>query len=241
MDTELFSTHLKWMTQGTTLFGEGLLLLDPEEHERPSLLESWSVSHLIAHVNSNARALVNLTVWASTGIENPMYQSNEKRATDIDEGAKQPLTRLMDDFHVSSREFYDGITALSTGQLDFKVKSARGRDIPVSDAVWIRIREVWIHAVDLAVDIGFSQFPATLLDALMDDVVSGFSVRENHPNLELVAKDVSRTWNLGTPDLAVVVEGSEHAILGWLLGRGDGSNLNFGTPQGLAPILPAWL
>lgn len=229
------------MEKGTDLFAEGAALLGPEEHDRPSLLESWTVAHLIAHVNSNARALVNLTIWARTGVETPMYQSNEQRAKDIEEASKQSLEFLIEDFQISSQEFLEAITSLSRDQLDNKVKSSRGRDIPVSDAAWIRIREVWIHAVDLGSGITFSRFPDLLLDALMNDVVSSFSSRDNIPGLGLYARDVSKTWSIGAADGAIPVDGSERAILAWLLGRSKGEDLTFGTSDGAPPLLPAWL
>ena len=241
LDIGLFNKHIEWMAKGTDLFAEGASLLDLQNHDRPSLLQSWTVAHLIAHVNSNAKALVNLTVWARTGVVTPMYQSNEQRAKDIEEAAKQSLEFLIEDFQISSQEFLESISSLSREQLDNVVKSSRGRDIPVSDAVWIRVREVWIHAVDLGSGITFSRFPDVLLDALMTDVVSSFSGRENIPVLELKAADVSRTWKIGSAETATAVEGSQHAILAWLLGRSGGQDLTFGTTDGAPPVLPAWL
>ncbi len=241
LDIELFKSHLDWMEGGTVLFGEGLSRLDLQDHDRRSLLGGWSVAQLIAHVNSNARALVNLTLWARTGVENPMYQSNDQRANDIAEGAKQPLDVLVDDFLASSREFSDGLASLSTQQLDYQVKSARGRDIPVSEAVWIRIREVWIHAVDLGVGIGFARFPFPLLDAIMDDVVPSLATRSDPPQLLLVAIDVSKTWRTMESENATKVEGSQADLVAWLLGRSEGQGLIFGTPRGLPPTLSPWL
>ncbi len=229
------------MEQGTALFAEGLSLLDPNDHDRPSQLGGWSVAQLIAHVNSNARALVNLTVWARTGVETPMYPSDDRRAQDIEEGSKQPLVGLIEDCFSSSREFSQSITSLPDEKLDYRVKSARGRDIPVSEAVWIRIREVWIHAVDLGVGIEFSRFPNELQQALLDDVVLSFAVRSDPPQLELIANDVSEAWRTTESADATKVEGSQAGILAWLLGRSNGQGLRCGTPDGKPPTLPPWL
>lgn len=229
------------MEGGAALFAEGLSLLDPEDHDRPSLLGGWSVAQLIAHVNSNARALVNLTVWARTGVETPMYPSDDRRAQDIEKGSKQPLAVLIEDYFSSSRELSQGVTSLSEEKLDYRVKSARGRDIPVSEAVWIRVREVWIHAVDLGVGIEFARFPKELQEALMDDVVLSFAVRSDPPQLELIANDVSKTWRTTESANAAKVEGSQVGILAWLLGRSNGQGLRCGTPDGTPPTLPPWL
>lgn len=229
------------MDEGTTLFGEGLEGLEARDHDRPTLLEDWNLAQLVAHVNSNARALVNLTKWARTGVEAPMYESNDKRARDIDEGAKRSLEFLVADFHASSGEFSAAIRSLSPEQLDFIVLSARGREIPVSEAVWIRIREIWIHAVDLGVGIEFSRFPTSLLDALMEDVAQSFSVRENPPLLELIATDASKSWKTARSGTSVKVEGRESDLLAWLVGRSKGESLKFGTHDGAPPVLPSWL
>lgn len=229
------------MEEGTSLFAEGLSQLETGDHDRPSLLDGWTIAHLIAHVNSNARALVNLTVWARTGVETPMYRSNDQRAKDIEEGAVREFSYLVDDFQRSSRELSEAIASLTSDELDRRVKSAKGRDIPASEAVWIRIREVWIHAVDLGTGITFSRFPGPLLFALMEDVVPSLGVREGTPTLELVATDVSRTWGMGEGADAIRVEGAQSDLLRWLLGRSDGAGLVFSTPDGRAPDLPAWL
>jgi maleylpyruvate isomerase len=229
------------MDEGTTLFSEGLEGLEEQDHDRPTLLEDWNLAQLVAHVNSNARALVNLTNWARTGVESPMYESNDKRARDIDEGAKRSLEFLIEAFHASSTEFSEAIRSLSPEQLDFMVLSARGREIPVSEAVWIRIREIWIHAVDLGVGIGFSRFPTSLLDALMEDVTHSFSVRENPPPVELTATDVSNSWKTARSGTTVIVEGRESDLLAWLVGRSRGEGLKFGPGDGEPPVLPPWL
>ncbi len=229
------------MEEGTALFAEGLSLLDPDDHDRPSQLGGWSVAQLIAHVNSNARALLNLTVWARTGFETPMYPSDDRRAQDIEKGSKQPLGVLIEDYFLSSREFLEGITSLPLEKLDYRVKSARGRDIPVSEAVWIRIREVWIHAVDLGVGIEFSRFPNELQEALLDDVVLSFAVRNDPPRIELIANDASKAWRTSESADATKVEGGQSEILAWLLGRSSGQGLRCGTPDGRLPTLPPWL
>lgn len=241
LNREKFSKQLEWMDAGTALFLEGLSLLDLSAHDKASLLEGWSVAHLIAHVNSNARALENLTVWARTGVVNPMYASNDQRALDIEEGSKNELSLLIEDFRASSEELSRAISSLSEIQLDYKVKSARGRDIPTSEAVWIRIRELWIHAVDLNVGISFSQFPEELVEALLDDVVPSLASRDNVPGLELVATDASRSWKIDGSGDCTRVEGRRADLLAWLVGRSDGTALSFGPLSARAPILPAWL
>ncbi len=238
---QLFDRYMEWMEGGTSLFSEGISTLGSGDHDRKTLLPDWNVAQLIAHVNSNARALVNLTFWARTGVERPMYESNDQRVTDIDEGAKQSLEYLKQDFNISSGELASSMRSLTLKELDFKVKSARGRVIPASEAAWIRIREVWIHAVDLAVGISFSRFPQLLLEALLDDVIGAYALRRDTPPLELVAADTQKTWRTGQSGSRGPIGGTESELLAWLIGRSTGETLRLGMPGNELPNLPPWL
>ncbi len=236
-----FERQIRWMDQGTGLFEKGLGMLNQETLRQPSLLEGWSDALLIAHVISNARALVNLTVWAKTGIETPMYQSNEQRAKDIEEGAAKPLSELVGEFSSSSKDLAEAISSLTDDQLTYTVKSARGRDIPVFEIAWMRNREIWVHSVDLNVGISFSEFPLELLVALMEEVVSTFPSRQDPPQLRLIATDVARIWLTHEIPDAVSTTGSLSDLLAYMIGRSEGEGLSFSTSDGSAPKVPAWL
>ena len=73
--------------RGTAYFSRKLSELRDDEFDAPSLLPGWTRRHLIAHVGYNARAIVRLTQWADTGIEQPMYESSEARWREIEYGA----------------------------------------------------------------------------------------------------------------------------------------------------------
>lgn len=238
---EEFERQIRWMEQGTGLFEKGLGKLNQEALRQPSLLEGWSEALLIAHVISNARALLNLTVWAKTGIETPMYQSNEQRAKDIEEGAAKPLSELAHGFSSSSKDLAEAINSLTSDQLTYTVRSARGRDIPVFEIAWMRNREIWVHSVDLNVGISFSEFPLELLLALMDEVVSTFPSRKEPPALRLIANDVDKTWLTHASQGAVSATGNLSDLLAYMIGRSKGEGLSFSTPDGSAPQVPAWL
>src|SRR5688500_14161714 len=54
-------------------------------------LPGWSRGHLLTHLARNADALLNLVIWARTGVEHPMYASRADRDADIEEGANRRL------------------------------------------------------------------------------------------------------------------------------------------------------
>jgi hypothetical protein len=45
----------------------------------------------------------------------------------------------------------DALAMLDVDDWTATVRSAQGREIPAAEIPWVRIREVWIHAVDLGV------------------------------------------------------------------------------------------
>lgn len=55
----------------------------------------------------------------------------------------------------------------------------------------------------------------------------------------LEATDSSRVWKLGGAGDVLVLKGTQAALLGWLIGRSDGSELQSST--GMVPVAPRWL
>ena len=78
------------------------------------------------------------------------------------------------------------------------------------------------------------------MHAFLDEVTAGYTARPDCEGIELVADDASHTWSIGPrASDETTVQGPAHALLEWLLGRGDGTGLT-STARGL-PELPAWL
>src|SRR5690349_5101281 len=57
----------------------------------PSLLPGWTRGHVLAHLALNADACVNLLTTARTGVDTPMYASDEQREADIVAAAGRPV------------------------------------------------------------------------------------------------------------------------------------------------------
>ena len=94
------------------------------------------------------RSARRLATWARPASRRPMYTGREQRAADIERSAALPgdtlRAQLADTAAALDRT--DGSTA---AQWEAKVRSALGRAIPAAELPWMRIREVWLHAVDL--------------------------------------------------------------------------------------------
>ena len=95
----------------------------------------------------------------------------------------------------------------------------------------MRIREVWLHAVDLNTDARMDDLPAEVVDLLLDDITTALSARDDCPALQLTPIDRDRTWPLGEPATATA-SGTAADLAGWLTGR-------ITAPH--RPPLPRWL
>lgn len=113
--------------------------------------------------------------------------------------------------------------------------------MPASHVPWMRVREVWVHTVDLNLTT-FDDVPHEVCVALVDDVAATFRTRPDCHPVELRAEDADRTWLLGTPGGAqpVAVRGDLPSLAAYATGRPVPGPL---YPTGGAPLpkLPAWL
>lgn len=225
----------------------GRVASDPVDLDAAGRLPDWSRAHIVAHLIGNAAALVNLLTWASTGVETPMYASPDARGAQIAADATRPEAWLRERLAGSSAELLAKIATVDEREWSVEVRTAQGRTVPASEVPFMRVRESYIHLVDLAVGFAVADFPAALVDALLDDVTAFLGTRPACPTLILQPSDRERSWQLGpgkgSPWKASPGKGSEviespaAALLGWLIGRPGWSG---GEPRGL-PELPRWL
>jgi len=217
---------LKWWREGEAAFSSTVDGLTDDELAVASPLPGWTRTTVIAHVARNADALVNLLAWARTGVETPMYASPESRDADIATTASLPPAALRADLIEARTQLAEAIEQLSETAWMAQVRTAQGRTVPAREVVWMRDREVWVHAVDLGAST--SVWPEELAVALIDDVLAKFTRSGQTPEVTLIAGE--RTWGTGP----LVVRARVTEIAAWLTGRGP-------APTADAPALPAWL
>jgi maleylpyruvate isomerase len=229
---------MPWMRQGTDHLLACAAKLTGEQLQAPSLLPGWRRSHVVGHVARNAEALARLAAWARSGNENPMYAGPAQRAAEIEMSARTPAAVLRSELVTTAAALDDALTTLGAGAWAARVRSAQGRDIPAAEIPWMRIREVWIHAVDLGTGATVGDFPPGVVDLLLDDATTVLSGKEGCPAVLLRPADRNREWRLG-PATAVAstsLTAAAAALAGWLTGRVAGSAI-----PGEAPDLPRWL
>jgi uncharacterized protein (TIGR03083 family) len=226
----------RWMRHGTALLLEAADL-DDDKLDAPSSLPDWTRKHVVAHVAANAQALGNLVHWAATGEVTPMYSSPEERAIGIQQGSRRSAGELTAWLRHSAETLETAMASLDEKQWQARVMTAQGRTVPATELPWMRSREVYVHAIDLATGLSFSDLPADFLAALCDDVIGKRSTGPG-PALVLEAADTGDRWKLAGAGEAVKLAGSLHEITAYLTGRGHNLTTGSGEP---APILPAWL
>lgn len=230
--------RLAWCRRGTAHFARALGGLTDDELLLPSGLVGWTRRHLVAHVAYNAAALCRLMDWARTGVETPMYASPSARNEEIESGATLNPAAL--------RNLYDHTVA----RLDERwrnateavwaapVRTAQGRDVAAAETVWMRTREVWVHAVDLGTGARFGDIPAVVLDGLLDDIVAKWrgSGDGGEYVLRVTGHDPLTVDPAGSDRASVAVEGSLAAVTRWAAGRGA-----VGLGSAVSGVPPQWL
>lgn len=237
-DRQDTAVTLPWMRRGTEVLQAAVDSLPDEAFAEPSALPAWSRAHVIGHLARNAEALVRLARWAATGVETPMYSSPEQRVADIEDSSRLARPVLRRQLATTAAELDDHLARLDDRGWQARVRSALGREIPAAELPWMRIREVWLHAVDLDAGVQVHGFPPDLIDALLDDVTGVVGAKCGCPAVDLHTTDRERGWTLGPAGAGQRVSGSAADLAAWVTGRSAGAGL---TAEVTLPSLPAWL
>ncbi len=237
--TEPSAQVLSWMREGEARFFEQVDALPDAELRTGSALPDWTRAHVVAHVARNAEAMCRLLSWARTGTKQYMYPDTDARNRDIESSAGQDAEALRSDLKRASAQFVEDVETLPDGKWSAQVRTFHGRDIPASFVVFMRVREVWLHLVDLGTGASVETWPGELVDALLDDVTATMTARPDAPSIHLHPTDRDRDWLIGTdPDAAQNITGTAADILAWLTGRSTGDGL---STEGTVPVPPHWM
>jgi len=230
---------------GTAFLRRWVDRLSDVELDGPTLLPGWTRRHLLAHVGYNARAVARLVTWAATDVETPMYPSPGARAEEIDLGSTlnpEALRNLVEhaaiDLDVRWRDLPDE-------RWSRRVVTAQGREVPVSETVWMRTREVWLHAVDLGTGARVDQVPPAVLRRLITDVHGAWSKRPDTvvPSLAVLGQETETSTWAGSGVHAPEVLGDLAAIAAWVTGRlpADRWDADLRWAAGSPQAAPRWI
>jgi maleylpyruvate isomerase len=213
--------------------------LEEDALRHPSLCPGWSRAHVLSHIARNADGLTNLLTWASTAVETPMYASAESRNADIEAGASRTRDEIVDDLDTSAHRFAAAVASVPDDAWEREVRmgpAASGRTIPARRVLWMRLKELEVHHVDLDANYSPQDWAPWFVSRALAETLRTFGRRDDVPALTLVMDGV--TERLGTGgDLTIT--GSATPILAWLTGRSAGEDLRV-DPPGPLPALPPW-
>ena len=238
MSRENIAVTLPWMNQGTEVVSAVVDGLSDAELRAPSALPNWSRAHVIGHLARNAEALTRLAMWAATAVETPMYRDLDARDEDIELSAQGSPMKLRVELIATAAALEASLARLDAAAWQAEVRSVLGRALPASGVPWMRVREVWLHALDLDAGVRTADFPPDLVDAFLDDIAGVVGAKPDCPPVTARATDRDRTWTLGPAGERPEVSGPAADLLAWVAGRADGSGLS--APSDV-PVLPPWI
>jgi maleylpyruvate isomerase len=232
---------LNWMHGGTERLLAEVAGLPDAAMSAPTALPGWTRAYLLSHIAANADALRNLVHWARTGEERRMYASAEAREADIAAGAELPADLLRARVASSAADLAADLDALDAldgadggSAWDAKIITAQGLTRTASEIPWMRTREIYIHAIDMAAGTTFADLPLDFLAALLDDETVRRSTVGGGPALVIAATDTGGRWDVAGAGSPVPVTGPLPDLAAYLTGRPAPS-----LPA--APVLPPWL
>lgn len=231
--------------RGTAFFAHKLNELSDTDLDGDSLLPGWTRRHIAAHIGYNARAISRLVEWAATGVENPMYPSAEVRDTEIRFGATLSPIALRNLFDHSAVHLNVEWRDLPADAWHHKVKTIQGRLVPAEETVWMRTREVWVHAVDLDNGASFFDIPEPVLSRLLKDITSAWATRGSDAGLliQVSGQETGHVVDDTGADTPVVIAGPLAGVVRWATGRGTAgvTATQNGTILDKVPAAPTWI
>jgi maleylpyruvate isomerase len=232
-----WDTLLGWVADGQQHVERAAASLDPVRLRGPSRLAGWSRGHVLSHLARNADALTNLLTWARTGIESPMYSSSGEREDGISAGAHRELAEQLADLAAAGSRFQRAAEGVTEVRRSCLVRSAQGREIAAREVPWLRVREVWLHLVDLDTGYDIDVVPDDIAWSLTKDVAAWMTSR-TAATVDLLV-DARGAIRLGPGAAGTsVIRGNAARVAGWLTGRTGTAGL--AATAGF-PDLPRWL
>jgi maleylpyruvate isomerase len=211
--------------------------LASEQYAAPSVLPGWSRAHVVAHLALNAEGLARALDGLAREHEVPVYESGERRDSDIEELAKAEPAEIRDRLFAAGQLLRDAFGTLDDGMWTRQVlRTAQGPEWPVASIPGTRRREVEIHQADLGTGYGPADWPDDFALELLDLAVADHAASPDTPPFTVRPTDVVRSWSVGAEH--PVVEGSAADLAWWLVGRGGGEGLACET--GELPRLGPW-
>jgi maleylpyruvate isomerase len=213
-----------------------------DDWNAPSLLPEWSRAHVVAHLALNAEGIARAlhAVVADEADDGPrtMYDSDEKRDSDILDLAASEPSEIRDRLLAGTTMLDEAIAAIPDAAWETPLeRTPGGRVIRARAFPGMRLTEVEIHHVDLGSSYTTADWSTTFARLLLDSMAK----RADVPGpFEVAPLDVpDRRWTFGEPvDDIPVVTGPAADIGWWLTGRPAPDTVS--CSRGELPSIEGW-
>jgi maleylpyruvate isomerase len=237
MNERELAARLDEIRAGEDRLAATLEALDEGALRGPSLLPGWTRGHVLAHVALNAYSLVNLFEWARTGVETPQYPSWAERDADIERHARRTLEEHRAALGGAGAAFRSAAYAVPHERWSYEVNGIGGDPAPAERFLFGRLREVEIHHVDLDAGYAPGDWDERFVRRVLEEVPARLSSRADAP-FAAHATDLGVRLEIGAGPATRQVTGRGSALLAWLLGRTEGSELE--ASGDALPRVPSW-
>ncbi|HEX3604473.1 MAG TPA: maleylpyruvate isomerase family mycothiol-dependent enzyme [Candidatus Dormibacteraeota bacterium] len=229
---------LDWVDAAQAEVERRAAALTDAEAAGPSLLPGWTRGHVLSHLARNAEAILNLCSWARTGTPTPMYPSREVRDGDIEAGSGRGIDELRADLAATAERLRTATRELRPTDWEATVRTNSGREIPAAAILWMRIRELWIHLVDLDIGAGPEVMPDAVALPFLGELAQW---ADGHVTQRVELRGPGFMYAVGgsPTDAPVRITGRAQPVVFWLIGRTAGAGLE--VESGGLPELPSWL
>jgi len=223
----------EFVRQSTRRLLQSLEQLNDEQAREPSRLPGWSRAEVVTHLARNADGVRGMVEAAGRGEVAMMYPGGaEQRAEEIVAGRGEPADALRRDVRRASDRLMEAWDALTSEAWSRPGRASVERSM--RDFVWVRLREVEVHHVDLDVGYETSDWPVAFVSGALTEIFGTFELRASpvrpvvDVDYRVVATDHDAAWRVALHGNVVAVS------------RDDGTPID-GEARGWGCDIVAWL
>ncbi|HEU5144755.1 MAG TPA: maleylpyruvate isomerase family mycothiol-dependent enzyme [Dermatophilaceae bacterium] len=198
----------------------------------PSLCEGWSRGHVLTHVARNADGMARVCRAILDDTGETMYAGDDVRDEEIAAGCRRRAADLAADVRESAAALAPLLARLGPDHVGASAeRTPGGRRVAAEDVLFLRLRELVFHHVDLHAGFTFAHVAPELQKLLLDHEVERVSGSAKPPSVTIHTRE-GEVYTIG--EGTAHVSGSRAGVLAWL-GRQQGEGVE---AQGELPEIP---
>jgi maleylpyruvate isomerase len=197
--------------------------LTDDQVRADSLLPKWTVGHVLTHVARNADSIIRVFAAAADGRVVDRYERGVAgRNEDIEAGAGRPAAEQVADVRTTIWRLEQAWATAPAVTWHGRSREMSGGEIPVSELLFRRWREVEVHHADLGLGFTFDDWSEAYVTAELGMQLPRLSARLAGATGDEAGGEVDAA--------AIRSELGDRRFLAWLLGRW--------SQPGLPPLQP---